>query len=82
MKIDFLGIELIADEDVFRPTLISQYCAENVPFADKDVLDLGCGIGPLAIYFKKMEQIQFKDVMYIKNILNSQKKMQKKMMLK
>ena len=46
MKIDFLGIELIADEDVFRPTLISQYCAENVPFADKDVLDLGCGIGP------------------------------------
>ena len=53
MKIDFLGIELIADEDVFRPTLISQYCAENVPFADKDVLDLGCGIGPLAIYFKK-----------------------------
>tara|TARA_A100001035_G_scaffold279897_1_gene282891 strand:- start:919 stop:1590 length:672 start_codon:yes stop_codon:yes gene_type:complete len=53
MKIDFLGIELIANEEVFRPTLISQYCAENVPFADKDVLDLGCGIGPLAIYFKK-----------------------------
>ena len=45
MKIDFLGIELIANEEVFRPTLISQYCAENVPFADKDVLDLGCGIG-------------------------------------
>ena len=52
-KIDFLNIELEYNEKVFRPTLLSEKCALNTNFNDKDVLDLGCGIGPLAIYFAK-----------------------------
>ena len=47
----FHGIELISSEDLFRPTTISEHCAKNVDFQNKSILDLGCGIGPLAIYF-------------------------------
>jgi methylase of polypeptide subunit release factors len=49
----FHNIELECGEDTFRPTLISEECALNVDFANKKILDLGCGIGPLAIYFAK-----------------------------
>ena len=52
-KINFLNIELEYNEKVFRPTLLSEKCALNTNFKDKDILDLGCGIGPLAIYFAK-----------------------------
>ena len=51
--IEFLGIDLEYNEKVFRPTLLSEKCALNVDFKNKDILDLGCGIGPLAIYFSK-----------------------------
>ena len=52
-KINFLNIELEYNEKVFRPTLLSEKCALNTNFKDKSILDLGCGIGPLAIYFAK-----------------------------
>ena len=52
-KINFLNIELEYNEKVFRPTLLSEKCALNTNFKDKNILDLGCGIGPLAIYFAK-----------------------------
>ena len=52
-KIYFLNIELEYDEKVFRPTLLSEKCALNTNFKNKNILDLGCGIGPLAIYFAK-----------------------------
>ena len=52
-KINFLNIELEYNEKVFRPTLLSEKCALNTDFKDKNILDLGCGIGPLAIYFAK-----------------------------
>jgi methylase of polypeptide subunit release factors len=51
--IEFLGTNLEYNEKVFRPTLLSEKCALNVDFKNKDILDLGCGIGPLAIYFSK-----------------------------
>ena len=52
-KVKFLNIELEYNEKVFRPTLLSEKCALNTNFKDKNILDLGCGIGPLAIYFAK-----------------------------
>ena len=52
-KINFLNIELKYNEKVFRPTLLSEKCALNTNFKNKNILDLGCGIGPLAIYFAK-----------------------------
>ena len=52
-KTNFLNIELKYNEKVFRPTLLSEKCALNTNFKDKNILDLGCGIGPLAIYFAK-----------------------------
>ena len=52
-KINFLNIELEYNEKVFRPTLLSEKCALNTNFKGKNILDLGCGIGPLAIYFAK-----------------------------
>ncbi len=52
-KINFLNIELECNEKVFRPTLLSEKCALNTNFKNKNILDLGCGIGPLAIYFAK-----------------------------
>ena len=52
-KINFLNIELEYNEKVFRPTLLSEKCALNTNFKNKNILDLGCGIGPLAIYFAK-----------------------------
>jgi len=52
-KINFLNIELRYNEKVFRPTLLSEKCALNTNFKNKNILDLGCGIGPLAIYFSK-----------------------------
>ena len=52
-KINFLNIELKFNEKVFRPTLLSEKCALNTNFKGKNILDLGCGIGPLAIYFAK-----------------------------
>ena len=52
-KINFFNIELEYNEKVFRPTLLSEKCALNTNFKGKDILDLGCGIGPLAIYFAK-----------------------------
>ena len=52
-KVNFLNVELEYSENVFRPTLLSEKCALNVDFKKKKILDLGCGIGPLAIYFAK-----------------------------
>tara|TARA_B100001248_G_scaffold219983_1_gene175659 strand:- start:1490 stop:2158 length:669 start_codon:yes stop_codon:yes gene_type:complete len=52
-KVNFLNIELEYNENVFRPTLLSEKCALNTNFKNKNILDLGCGIGPLAIYFAK-----------------------------
>ncbi len=49
----FLNVELEYSENVFRPTLLSEKCALKVDFKNKKILDLGCGIGPLAIYFAK-----------------------------
>ena len=51
--LNFLGIQLTYSDEVFRPTLISENCANLTNFKDKSILDLGCGIGPLAIYFAK-----------------------------
>ena len=53
MIVNFHNIELESTEDAFRPTLISEECALKADFKDKKVLDMGCGIGPLAIYFAK-----------------------------
>ncbi len=53
MIVNFHNIELETSEDAFRPTLISEECALNADFMNKKVLDMGCGIGPLAIYFAK-----------------------------
>ena len=49
--ITFKGIELETNNISFRPTLITEACAKVVNFKEKKILDLGCGIGPLAIYF-------------------------------
>lgn len=49
--VTFKGIELETNDVSFRPTLITEACAEVVNFKGKQILDLGCGIGPLAIYF-------------------------------
>jgi methylase of polypeptide subunit release factors len=49
--ITFKGIQLETNDVSFRPTLITEACAEVVNFKDKKILDLGYGIGPLAIYF-------------------------------
>lgn len=51
--IEFMGINLQYSNEVFRPTLISEHCARLTQCKDKSILDLGCGIGPLAIYFAK-----------------------------
>ena len=53
MIVDFHNINLESSEDSFRPTLISEECALKADFKNKKILDLGCGIGPLAIYFAK-----------------------------
>ena len=53
IRVNFLNIELEYNEKVFKPTLLSEKCALNTNFKDKNILDLGCGIGPLAIYFAK-----------------------------
>ena len=53
MIVNFHNIELESSEDAFRPTLISEECALKADFKNKKVLDMGCGIGPLAIYFAK-----------------------------
>ena len=53
MIVNFHNIELETSEDAFRPTLISEECALKADFKNKKVLDMGCGIGPLAIYFAK-----------------------------
>ncbi len=52
-KVNFLNIELEYNDKTFRPTLLSEKCALNINFKNKHILDLGCGIGPLAIYFAK-----------------------------
>ena len=57
MIVNFHNIELETSEDSFRPTLISEECALNANFINKKVLDMGCGIGPLAIYFAKKTHI-------------------------
>tara|TARA_B100001057_G_scaffold401688_1_gene413255 strand:- start:208 stop:876 length:669 start_codon:yes stop_codon:yes gene_type:complete len=49
--ITFKGIKLETNDLSFRPTLITETCAKVVDFKEKKILDLGCGIGPLAIYF-------------------------------
>jgi len=49
--ITFKGVELETNDISFRPTLITEACAKVVSFKEKKILDLGCGIGPLAIYF-------------------------------
>jgi len=49
--ITFKDIELETNDISFRPTLITEACAKVVNFKEKKILDLGCGIGPLAIYF-------------------------------
>jgi len=48
---NFHGVELETSEELFRPTTISEHCAKNIDFSGKKILDLGCGVGPLAIYF-------------------------------
>ena len=49
MIVNFHNIELESSEDAFRPTLISEECALKADFKNKKVLEMGCGIGPLAI---------------------------------
>ena len=49
--ITFKGFELETNDVSFRPTLITEACAEVVNFKGRKILDLGCGIGPLAIYY-------------------------------
>ena len=51
--VEFYGYELEHDESCFTPTTITKFTAINVPIEGKKVLDLGCGIGPLAVYYAK-----------------------------
>ena len=53
MIVNFHGYELECDETVFRPTTVSELTAPRIPVEGKKVLDLGCGVGPLGIYFAK-----------------------------
>ncbi len=53
MFVDFYGSNLEHDESVFIPTTITKFAALKIPVDGKKVLDLGCGIGPLAIYYAK-----------------------------
>ena len=64
--LDFIGIKLNYSDQVFRPTLISENCAKLTDFRDKSILDLGCGIGPLAIYFAKngAKEVSACDIFY------------------
>lgn len=53
MSVDFYDFTLEHDESCFTPTTITKFTAINVPIEGKKVLDLGCGIGPLAVYYAK-----------------------------
>ena len=53
MFVDFYGSSLEHDDSVFIPTTITKFAALKIPVDGKKVLDLGCGIGPLAIYYAK-----------------------------
>jgi len=51
--IKFHDLELYHDSDAFLPSTISKFIVDVPNVKDAKVLDMGCGIGPLSIFFKK-----------------------------
>jgi len=51
--IKFHDLELYHDDDAFLPSTISKFIVDVPNVKDAKVLDIGCGIGPLSISFKK-----------------------------
>lgn len=49
----FYDYELEYSKDCFTPSTVTTLTAPRIPVQGKKVLDLGCGIGPLSIYFAK-----------------------------
>tara|TARA_B100000085_G_C18500581_1_gene495291 strand:- start:139 stop:840 length:702 start_codon:yes stop_codon:yes gene_type:complete len=47
----FYDYPLEYSEQCFTPSTVSNLTAPRIPIQDKKVLDLGCGIGPLSVYF-------------------------------
>lgn len=47
-------LDLEANDHVFKPTTVTKLVGDKIEqIENKRILDLGCGIGPLAIYFAK-----------------------------
>lgn len=49
----FYDFELEYSNNCFIPSTVTNLTAPKIPVQGKKVLDLGCGIGPLSIYFAK-----------------------------
>jgi len=49
----FYDYDLEYSEKCFTPSTVSNLTAPRIPVQGKKVLDLGCGIGPLSVYFAK-----------------------------
>ena len=49
----FYDYDLEYSDKCFTPSTVSNLTAPRIPVEGKKVLDLGCGIGPLSVYFAK-----------------------------
>jgi SAM-dependent methyltransferase len=55
IEVNGVPLKLVVDAEVFEPNLTTQMLAEAADIREGSVVaDLGCGVGPLAIYAAKM----------------------------
>lgn len=53
MNVEFCGFKLEYSDECFTPTTITHGIVGRIPVKDKEVLEVGCGIGPHSIYYAK-----------------------------